>query len=331
MKIWIDITNTPQVSVLLPIIKHLEKKHELYITARDFSETLPMLNQNGIKHQIVGDYKGKSRLKKALGLASRIWQLYKNIPEFDWAISLGGNYTATIARLKGKKSIVFSDNDISFKLPAYKFANYFIFPKYFDYSAIQKKYNIQPNQIFAFDGFKEDIYIADYEPDNNFLKLLPFKEFITIRPENLKASYVPKDSITIVPQLFEKFKDENILFLPRYEEEKQFAKGYSNIFIPDHPLKGLDVCYYTSCMLTGAGTFAREAALLGTPAVSFFPGKTFLTVDEVMQEKGWEFKSRDVDEIYKYVKGTNKVKRDSKSKAVLNQVLGFIDQIINQQ
>jgi predicted glycosyltransferase len=82
-------------------------------------------------------------------------------------------------------------------------------------------------------------------------------------------------------------------------------------------------------MLTGAGTFAREAALLGTPAVSFFPGKTFLTVDEVMQEKGWEFKSRDVDEIYKYVKGTNKVKRDSNSKAVLNQVLGFIDHIIH--
>lgn len=48
-----------------------------------------------------------------------------------------------------------------------------------------------------------------------------------------------------------------------------------------------------------------------------------------MQEKGWEFKSRDVDEIYKYVKGTNKVKRDSNSKAVLNQVLGFIDHIIH--
>lgn len=329
MKIWIDITNTPQVSVLLPIIRHLEKKHDLYITARNFSETLPLLEQNGIKHYVIGDYKGKSRVKKALGLATRIWQLFKDIPEFDWAISLGGNYTSTIARLKGKKSIVFSDNDISFKLPAYKFANYFIFPKYFDYASVQKKYNIKADQIFAFDGFKEDIYLADYERDENFLKQLPFKEFITIRPENLKASYVPKDSITIVPELFEKFKDENILFLPRYEEEKKYANGYSNIFIPEKPLKGLDVCYYTSCMLTGAGTFAREAALLGTPAVSFFPGKTFLTVDEVMQEKGWEFKSRDVDEIYKYVKGTNKVKRDSNSKAVLNQVLGFIDHIIH--
>lgn len=54
-------------------------------------------------------------------------------------------------------------------------------------------------------------------------------------------------------------------------------------------------------MLTGAGTFAREVALLGRPSVSFFLGNTFLTVDIIMQENGWEFKSRDVNEIFEYV------------------------------
>lgn len=327
MKIWVDITNTPQVSVLLPIIKHLEKNHEVYITARDFSETLPLLKQNNITPHVIGEYKGKSRFKKAFGLVSRLLDLNKTMPPFDLAISLGGNYTSTIAWLRKKKSIVFSDNDISFKLPAYKLGSYFMFPKYFDYSRIQKKYGIKTSQIYAFDGFKEDIYIADYEPNPNFLDQLPFKEFITIRPENLKASYVPKDSVTIVPQLFEKFKDFNILFLPRYEEEKAYAKGFQNIFIPDGPLKGLDVCHYTTCMLTGAGTFAREAALLGTPAVSFFPGKIFLSVDEVMQAKGWEFKSRNVDEIYNYVVNAKKETRETTSKDVLAEVLGMINEI----
>jgi predicted glycosyltransferase len=330
MKIWIDITNTPQVSVLLPIIKHLEKNHELYITARDFSETLPLLKQNGINPHVIGDYKGKSRYKKAFGLLSRLLDLYRKMPEFDLAISLGGNYTATIAWMRNKKSIVFSDNDISFKLPAYKLGSYFMFPKYFDYSKIQKKYGIKTEQIFAFDGFKEDIYIADYSPNPNFLDQLPFKEFITIRPENLKASYVPKDSVTIVPELFEKLKAYNILYLPRYEEEKGYAKGYDNIYFPPHPLHGLDVCYYTKCMLTGAGTFAREAALLGTPAVSFFPGKVFLSVDEVMIAKGWEFKSRDVNAIADYVNHAVKEKRESTSKQVLAEVLQIIDNIIKK-
>ena len=49
MKIWIDITNTPHVNVLLPIIRHLEKGHSLIITARNFSETLPLLRKNNIE------------------------------------------------------------------------------------------------------------------------------------------------------------------------------------------------------------------------------------------------------------------------------------------
>ena len=49
MKIWIDITNTPHVNTLMPIIRHLEKEgHELIYTARDFSETLPLLAKHGI-------------------------------------------------------------------------------------------------------------------------------------------------------------------------------------------------------------------------------------------------------------------------------------------
>ncbi|HPQ35957.1 MAG TPA: DUF354 domain-containing protein [Tenuifilaceae bacterium] len=332
MKIWIDITNTPHVNVLLPIIRQLELMHEIIVTARDFSETLPLLKQNGINPIVLGEYKGKSRVKKVFGMVTRLYELSKKIPKFDISISLGGNYTASISKFRGKPSIVFSDNDISFKTPAFRFGTYFIFPTYFKTDHLGAKYGVKEKQIFKFDGFKEDIYIANYTPDPNFLKILPFSDFITIRPENLKASYVPTNSTTIVPALFEVFKDENILFLPRYEEEKDYAKGYSNIFIPNAPLNGLDVCYYTKAMLTGAGTFAREAALLGTPAVSFFPGKEFLTVDIIMQGNGWEFKSRDPEEIYNYVKHTKK--RDNqlnRSKKVLRELIGIIDSIIEKK
>jgi hypothetical protein len=331
MKIWIDITNTPHVNVLMPIINYFEKEHELIISARDFSETIPLLQKYGIEPIILGNYKGKSRFKKVLGLLGRMIELLRKIPSFDMAISLGGNYTATISWLRRKPSIVFSDNDISFKVPAYKFGTDFIFPSYFDSSKLSDKYKIKPNQIHKFDGFKEDIYIASYKPDSAFLDKLPFKSFITIRPENLKASYVPKDSVTIVPALFEQFKNENILFLPRYTEEKEYANGYNNIFIPDGPLNGLDVCYHTKAMLTGAGTFAREAALLGIPAVSFFPGKEFLTVDIIMQEKGWEFKSRNPSEIFEYVNNAQKSdSQQGRSTKVLKEVIEIIGGIITK-
>lgn len=329
MKIWIDITNTPHVNVLMPIIKHLEQKHELIFTARDFSETLPLLEKNGIRPIVYGNYRGKSRIKKVLGLLQRMFIMLFKLPKFDLAFSLGGNYTSAIAFLRGKKSIVFSDNDISFKFFSFALGSYFIFPFYFNYKKIQKKYNLKDKQIKTFNGFKEDIYIASFTPDKSFVKQLPFKEYITIRPENLKASYVPKDSKTIVPELFKLFINENILFLPRYEEEKKYAEGYSNVWYPNGPLSGLDVCYHTKAMLTGAGTFAREAALLGVPAVSFFPNPNFLSVDKVMQEMGIEFKSRNSEEILEYV---NNAKRrevsTDRSKQILNEVLGIIDNII---
>ena len=331
MRVWIDITNTPHVNVLMPIIRHLKNDHELIFTARDFSETLPLLEKNGIHPFVYGEYKGKSRLKKVFGLMGRLWTLLFKLPQFDLAFSLGGNYTSAIAFLRGKKSIVFSDNDISFKFFSFALGDYFIFPFYFKYQKIQKKYRIKESRIMTFNGFKEDIYIADFVPDSDFLSQLPFKDFITIRPENLKASYVPRDSTTIVPQLFEVFKDYNILFLPRYEEEKKYAEGYPNVWYPDGPLSGLDVCYFTRAMLTGAGTFAREAALLGVPAVSFFPSPIFLSVDEEMQRMGIEFKSRDPKKIREYVQSASRTEASTdRSKNVQQELFCIIDQIINE-
>ena len=257
--------------------------------------------------------------------------------KFDVAFSLGGSYTAPIAWLRGKKSITFSDNDFTtHKFITYLFSSYFIFPSYLKYEGAKKRFHLRDEQIKTFNGFKEDIYIADYKVDEHFLDQLPWREFITIRPENLKAAYVPKDAVTIVPELFEAFKDMNVLFLPRYEEEKAMAAGYANVWYPAGPLCGLDVCYYTKAMLTGAGTFAREAALLGVPAVSFFPRKEFLTVDVVLQEQGKEFKSRSAAEIREYVlaasaQSKGRVLGDtSRSKKVLEEVLGIFDGILEE-
>ena len=330
MRIWIDITNTPHVNVLIPVIRHLEASNELIITARDFSETVPLLQKNNIFPIIIGEYKGKNKLRKLWGLFQRTAILLFKLPQFDLAFSLGGNYTSAISFLRGRRSIVFSDNDISFKLFSYLFGSYFIFPFYFKYQKVQKKYHIRSSRIKTFNGFKEDIYLASYIPDPFFLDKLPFKEFITIRPENLKASYVPSDSKTIVPELFDCFADENILFLPRYEEEKEYAKGRKNVWFPEGPLNGLDVCYYSKAVLTGAGTFAREAALLGVPAVSFFPSEVFLSVDEVMQRMGIEFKSRDCKEIYVYIKNSKRNNLSlERSKKVQKDVLSIIDNIID--
>lgn len=81
LKIWFDITNTPHVNVLMPIINHLKKKHKIIISARDFSETLPLLKKHNIEPITLGSYKGKSRLNKVIGLLERINQMRKKKEE----------------------------------------------------------------------------------------------------------------------------------------------------------------------------------------------------------------------------------------------------------
>jgi uncharacterized protein len=329
MKIWFDITNTPHVHFFAPLIGHLRRNHEVFVTARDFSETIPLLTSYQIPYTLFGSHKGKSRIRKVLGLVGRVGQMLREVPPFDISFGIGGQNTTPVSAFRRKPAVVFTDNDTSYKWHSYKLGSHFVFPSYFEYEKVMKRFGVRRSQIHLYEGFKEDIYMAQYSPDPSFLGQLPFTDFITIRPENLKASYVPQDATTIVPALFEVFRDENILFLPRYKEERDYAQGYGNVFMPDGILPGKDVCYYTKAMLTGAGTFAREAALLGTPAVSFFPGKVFLTVDKIMQDKGWEFKSRDPQEIYEYV--IKSKKRDTgldRSKKVLSNLLQIIDSII---
>jgi len=331
MKIWVDITNTPHVHFFAPIIEYFGKKHEIIVTARDFSETIPLLESYRIKYKLIGNHKGKSKVNKVIGLLGRAHSLIKNLPEFDVSFGIGGQNTTPVSAIRRKPALVFTDNDTSYKWHSYKLGSYFIFPTYFNFLNVMKKYRVKRDQIKLYDGFKEDIYMANYTPDPSFLDQIPFKDFITIRPENLKANYVPNDAVSIVPELFEIFKNENILFLPRYNEERKYANGYKNIYTPNGILPGKDVCFYTKAMLTGAGTFAREAALLGTPAVSFFPGKEFLTVDKIMQEKGWQFKSRNPLEIERFVKtAVKESSRLERSKKVLKSLIMNLECIIEE-
>ena len=50
MRIWIDLTNSPHVLVMRPIIATLrDQGHEVEVTARDFAQTLELCERFGIE------------------------------------------------------------------------------------------------------------------------------------------------------------------------------------------------------------------------------------------------------------------------------------------
>ncbi len=309
MKIWFDITNTPQVHFLLGIKSILENEHQFVFSAREFSETSKLLSQKlNDPFVTIGSHYGKSYIKKIFGLFYRFQKVYQQRIDFDVSISNGSENAIWTAKLRGKKSIAFGDNDTARQWTYGHFVDFSFFPDAINRTLLNKQ-GLKNNRLYLYHGYKEDIYLSYYKPDSSFLSKIPFTNYVVVRPENIMANYIRNDSAnTITPELLKLLSNRgfNILYLPRYDFDKDYAKGIKNIYIPDQPLNGLDAAFFSNAVLTGAGTFAREAACLGVPSVSFFAGNTLLAVDKQMIKQGKMFFSRKPEDIIDFTIKSNK-------------------------
>ena len=311
--IWIDYMAPCDIFFFTSILNDLAIDDDLIIkTARAHAETEALLSNYRINAQIIGEHDVSTNVSQMMSFLDRNIQLFLKVPNFKISLSLANIYGIIVSLLRNKPSISIIDNDlieyertlmekIAAKIHAK--ATWIIAPKAYPIQKTIQK-GISEDHIFTFNGYKEDIYIADFNPNLKFLENIPFKEFIVVRPEALYSTYV-HDSRSITPDLLEKFSQEaiNIIYLPRQKEDYRYLDSItdkSNIWIPEKALNGLDLAYYSKAILTGSGTFAREAACMGKPAVSFFPDK-LLAVDQSLIDQGKMFHSLDPTEIVDYV------------------------------
>lgn len=321
MNIWIDIQAPPDVQFFRPFISEFSKDNNIYVTARDYSETVGLLRAFGIEHKIIGTEHSRNNIIKAFNTIERTIRLYiktKRLFKYDVCFSLGNLHSIYVSKLRKKKVINFMDNELGLKGTGSKrsvldfgvvksqtlLADFIIVPAAFPVKALVAD-GMDEDRIFKFDGYKEDIYLADFVPNPSTREKIPFDDFVVIRPES-HAIY--KDKMpSLVPELTGKLTKEglNIVYLPRIPRDFELIKNIRDskkIFVPEQPLNGLDLCYYSQAVLSGSGTLTREAACMGKKAISFFPGKKLLAVDESMIRKNWLLHSRNVEEIITYIR-----------------------------
>src|SRR4030088_3562938 len=72
LRVWIDLTNSPHVLVMRPVIERLRADgHDVEVTARDFAQTLALCERLGIDHTPIGRHRGERVIAKAGGLVQR--------------------------------------------------------------------------------------------------------------------------------------------------------------------------------------------------------------------------------------------------------------------
>ena len=72
MRIWVDMTAPAHPLMLRPLIERFrDAGHEVHVTARDYAQTLDILERLGIAYVAIGAHGGASRRGKLRALGDR--------------------------------------------------------------------------------------------------------------------------------------------------------------------------------------------------------------------------------------------------------------------
>lgn len=299
-KLWFDIVNSSHAQFFRPLVEEFMDQHEVVITTRDLAETNKLVKRCGFEYRCYGGHWGKRKTLKIMGHLSRTFWMLFYVKGFDYAFSHGSVSPIALKKIFRSQLISIYDNEYadSFKMLG-KHSDHFFVPSILKKEAEAVKG--RSTVLHTFDGVKEQIYLADFEGDRKEISSVPFKNYLVVRPEAYKSDYVDVDDI-LAYDLTKKLTkhDYNVVFLPRYDEYPSWMKDHDNIFIPSETLDGKHLSWFSNGVLTGSGTFAREAGVLGVPSVSFYPSKP-LKVDLWMNKNGYIHRSRDISDILNYL------------------------------
>ena len=104
MRVWIDMTASAHPLVFRPLIEIMRGRgDEVEITARDYAQTLQLLELQGLSADVVGHHGGRSRFQKARQMTHRLGALKKWAKDrnFDVALAHGSHELTMTARRLG--------------------------------------------------------------------------------------------------------------------------------------------------------------------------------------------------------------------------------------
>ena len=321
-RLWIDMTNSPHVLVLRPIIDEFVRRGwDVEVTAREFAQTLPLLERFGIPYTLIGRHRGRNMAAKAWGLAARSSAMvgFGRSRLFDLALSHASNDLPVASRLLGIPHVTMFDYEFA-KLSHH--VNVRLSGKALVPDAIPREalaaFGCTPVKYDAYPGLKEEYYLADFEPDASVLAELGLdrdKVLVVLRTPPSMAAYHRMDNPLFddVLRTIAGRHDVQAVVLVRTPDQRAGIEsiGSGNIVVPTRVVDAQSLVYYADVVVSGGGTLNREAAALGTPAWTVFQGRMG-AVDRSLIEEGrlGVLESADALRLEKKSPGRDRVRRD---------------------
>lgn len=314
MKIWIDISNAPHVNFFKDFIIEWQEKHDVFVTTRDLSNTIGLLEKNNIDYTIIGSHYGKNIYAKFIGFFKRSKALYDflKFKKIDIAIAQSAFNSPYVAKRLKIPSIFTNDNEFAMaNYFGFLFASHVLLPE-----ALKKwvKGRFFEKRVSFYPGVKEGIYINQIIQKTNLEKLTR----IYFRPEPWHAQYHDFDIDTFDHILIDLAKRNKIVILPRDDSQKNHYKQllgkYSNIEIQIMVDTVEVIAEKCDIFLGAGGSMTREFAIMGIPTVSMYQG-TLLEVDKYLIKNGVLISEKDPVKINQNFIDQLKERNDSMNKS----------------
>jgi predicted glycosyltransferase len=290
LRVWIDLTNSPHVLVMRPMIAEFRARgHQVEVTARDFAQTLGLCDRFGIGYTAIGHHRGAGLAAKARGLASRSSQLVRwaRRRSFDLAIGHGSNdITVAAALLRIPCSTTFDyewatvQHNVNCRLAQAVVVPDAIPPRrLYRYGARGK--------LHAYAGLKEEYYLSDFEPDPAVLDELDLDRsqlIVVVRTPPVVSLYHRFENDQFA-QLLARLRGTQTIVMPRTDQQRAQLASAGGFIVPERPVDAQSLIAYADLVVSAGGTMNREAVALGTPVYTLFEGRLG-AVDERLIAEG---------------------------------------------
>jgi len=321
-RVWIDMTNSPHVLVLRPVIDEFRRRGwDVTVTAREFAQTIPLLERFGIEHTVIGRHRGRNIAAKAWGMAARTSQMiaFGRGKGFHLAMSHASNDLPVASRVLGIPHVTMFDYEFA-KLSHsinVRFSTKALIPDAISVEALAP-YGGNEKNVDRYPGLKEEYYLADFEPDESILGELgldPAKVLVVLRTPPSMAAYHRMENPVFddVMRRIAARDDVQAVVLLRTPDQRAGVEeiGADNLIIPGKVVDAQSLVHFADLVISGGGTLNREAVALGTPAYTVFHGiMGAVDIDLIAQGRLHRLESADALEFVKKPAAASRVKRD---------------------
>jgi predicted glycosyltransferase len=296
MRVWFDMTAPAHPIVFRPVIAQLQRMgHEVRVTARDYAQTLPLLERLGVPHTAIGRHGGASRARKIGALASRTTAMIRfgRRGRFDLAVAHGSNDLALAAaalRVPEVNAFDYEWATMQHQIGC-RLARRVLTPDAIP-AARLRRYGVGPAKLRQYPGLKEEYYLADFEPDASVLDDLGVdggRVVVVLRPPP-DVSLYHRRSNKLYPALLDSLgrrEDVHAVVVPRTEVQRRTVRalGFPSLLVPDGAVDAQSLIALADLVVSAGGTMNREAVALGTPVYTTYGGRLG-GVDEALIRAG---------------------------------------------